>query len=385
LLLREIGKIDAKMIVWGRKRSYLYNYIRSHDKQVEEQINHEAEWFAAFILFLIGLVLIIILPWTVRFSRDFKYFGVRWLLFFYESYEGRGIFFTVMDALRYADPEFLWIPRTYVIAFFLLLIGIGAFILNLEKATLILDSLFGLSSLLATFTTVLEIFYFFSITDRIVFIPIGQLIFFILGLVFIDGKRFPGSLEFLFIVLLFMLAVVTRETLLGIVLPSVLAYGIYKTYNSPALIRRRINRIIHKSIIQRSPIPESACTRIISEARKLGKDELRITLLNLMMRSILHEGRIPEFIISEARQLGEYEQVMNELKETISASHLKRIKESGSISLGDITSEFISEQMIYNLISFAMELGLIDGYFTKDKKRFLTKEYIQNSLKSKLE
>jgi hypothetical protein len=178
LLLREIGKIDAKMIVWGRKRSYLYNYIRSHDKQVEEQINHEAEWFAAFILFLIGLVLIIILPWTVRFSRDFKYFGVRWLLFFYESYEGRGIFFTVMDALRYADPEFLWIPRTYVIAFFLLLIGIGAFILNLEKATLILDSLFGLSSLLATFTTVLEIFYFFSITDRIVFIPIGQLIFF---------------------------------------------------------------------------------------------------------------------------------------------------------------------------------------------------------------
>jgi hypothetical protein len=104
-----------------------------------------------------------------------------------------------------------------------------------------------------------------------------------------------------------------------------------------------------------------------------------------MMRSILHEGRIPEFIISEARQLGEYEQVMNELKETISASHLKRIKESGSISLGDIASEFISEQMIYNLISFAMELGLIDGYFTKDKKRFLTKEYIQNSLKSKLE
>jgi hypothetical protein len=376
LLLREIGKIDAKIIVGGRKRPYLYNYIRSHDKQVEEQISREAEWFAAFILFLIGLVLIIILPWTVRFSRDFKYFGVKWLLFSYESWEGRGIFFTVMDALRYTDPEFLWIPRTYVIAFFLLFFGIIVF----QKG-----SLLGLSFLLATFTTVLEIFYFFSITDRIVFIPIGQLIFFILGLVFIDGKRFPGSLEFLFIVLLFMLAVATRETLLGIVLPSVLAYGIYKTYNSPALIRRRINRIIHKSIIQRSPIPESACTRIISEARKLGKDELRITLLNLMMHSILHESRIPEFIISEARQLGEYEQVMNELKETISASHLKRIKESGSISLGDITSEFISEQMIYNLISFAMELGLIDGYFTKDKKRFLTKEYIQNSLKSKLE
>jgi hypothetical protein len=80
---------------------------KSEDQQVKEQIDREAEAFAAFIVFLIGLAIIIILPWWIRFSRDFEYFGVEWLLFYYECFKGKGIFLTVMHGLQYAPPEYL--------------------------------------------------------------------------------------------------------------------------------------------------------------------------------------------------------------------------------------------------------------------------------------
>jgi hypothetical protein len=370
---------------------------KSEDQQVKEQTDREAEAFAAFIVFLIGLAIIIILPWWIRFSRDFEYFGVEWLLFYYECFKGKGIFLTVMHDLQYAPPEYLWMPRIRVVAFLLLLIGMSVFVPNQvtdkKKYERACNFLFGLSSLLATFITMSEIFLFFSITDRIVFIPVEQLIFFIVGIYYTLNpmRNSKESInirrpELLLIAILFILAVATRETLLGIALPSALVYGIYKTRNSPALIRRRINRIIKKWTLEKKPIPEPDRARIILEAKKLGKYQLRLALLNLMLDSIYHEGRISKSVISEARSLGEDEQgLQSEVKKIISDSYVKWINERGFISLSDLTTNFRSEQMVFNIISFALKSGLIDGYFTKDGKRFLTKEYIQNTLKSKLE
>jgi hypothetical protein len=373
---------------------------KSKDRRVKEPTEREDETAdtvsAAFIVFLIGLAIIIILPWWIRFSRDLEYFGVEWLLFNYESFKGKGVFITVMDMFNYAPSESLWIPRTRVIAFFLLFIGMVAFVLYLVTDKKKYNFSFGLSSLLATFITMSEIFFFFSITDRIVFIPVEQLIFFVVGILSTLDPIWPSKKEkepinirrpeLLLIVILFILAVATRETLLGIALPSALVYGIYKTRNSPALIRRRINRIIKKWTLEKKPIPEPDRARIILEAKKLGKYQLRLALLNLMLDSIYHEGRISKSVISEARSLGEDEQgLQSEVKKIISDSYVKWINERGFISLSDLTTNFRSEQMVFNIISFALKSGLIDGYFTKDGKRFLTKEYIQNTLKSKLE
>jgi len=89
-------------------------------------------------------------------------------------------------------------------------------------------------------------------------------------------------------------------------------------------------------------------------------------------KSILNEGRTSESDRST-------------VKEAI-GTYLMKIEELGSVDLSEFCKECkISERQAINLITFAQQHKMIEGYYTKDGKRFLTKKYVHILLKSKLD
>jgi hypothetical protein len=289
----------------------------------------------------LGLISLILLPWAFSFvysSQGLQYFTIGWLFCWLSFYRSSFYFSTVLNMFSWLWYLALW----YIIMFMLVLIG--NLLLIARRSPKIGSSLIVLGALTYVAGRICLAFRWGLFKTSItIAVPIGLLSVLVIGIKGLAIKRswLAGGL-------LLMLAVLP-ELSLGVG-PSALAYKVYRIY------------------------------------ARVRAQWVRKRLVASMIDSIVKEGRISERLRVESASLREDEQILllAEVKGVIS-SYLRemRIKELGSISLDDLVEHL--RKTYFNIISFALEAKLIDGYFTKDKKRFLTKEYVQSALKSKLE